>query len=133
MIDALLVVRRHILSYNNLATLFTGGIVSGPDLPEGYSVLRGPSLVINTRGGNLGYHNDTLQASLQLRIFAETFDLSIRSAGDLFDAINDSRGLGIKWLRLEEGTIPTSLTDPLTGWPFVMMFFSAVLFDEKGV
>jgi len=123
MIDVESTVRAHLATLDKVRARFGQRIYAGRYLPSGYKPGDGPAALFTVRGGGQDYSSKVFEPSLQFRIYAETESMCRQAAGELYDALNDTQARKIIYMRMEDGTIPTLLSEPGSDWPYVLMYF----------
>lgn len=125
MIDCDAAVRAFLHAQPALFALTGDRLYAAQDLPAGYKPDAGAALLFAIRGGTQDYSSHVLSPSYQFRAYAATEARARAVAGALYDVLNDKHGGAIKWARLEN--IPTLLSEPATGWPFMLAFYRITL------
>jgi hypothetical protein len=130
MIDARKVIYAHLVSLGPALGSLQGRFYAGSEFPSGFSLASGPAVLFKERGGGLDYHHQAGAVSMQVQVYANTEQDAQRAAAVFFDVVDQTRGGSLLWLELEPGTVPVPLADPESGWPYVLMYFSAKLREE---
>lgn len=118
MIDALAVIRSHLLADSALVALIGTRLYAGVALPQNYTPADGPAVLFNTRGGQDEYHRGTTRPSVQYRCYGATqADCTVVDRA-LYDALQDSPGVGVRTSIRE--TYPQLLEEPDTRWLYML-------------
>lgn len=123
MIDIEATIRKHLAGLASLQAAFGGRIYAGRGLPAGYKTSDGPAVLFSIRGGGQAYHSQLYMPSVQFRVYAATETAARAADRALYDAINDTQARAIAYMRLEDGTMPTLLNEPDTGWPYMLSYY----------
>ena len=123
MIDVESTFRAHLTSLSGVTAVFGQRFFSGRYLPSGYSPSQGPAALFMVRGGGQDYSSHLFSPSIQVRVYADTESNARHAAQTLYDGINDTQARLIPYARLEDGTMPTLLSEPGSDWPYILMFF----------
>lgn len=121
--DPLVVVRRFLLAQAELQALFGQRIYAARNLPSGYEPKNGAALVINNRGGNQHFSSEVHTLSLQCRVYAATESLAQDLCWKIYEVCNDRTSREIVYMRMEDGTMPQIINEPVVGWPIGLIFF----------
>jgi hypothetical protein len=121
MVDPLAEVRAFVAAY--ASSTFGVRVYAGANLPTGYTPKRGAALLLTVRGGEQDYSSQVWRVSVQARCYAETDAQAMAASTALYEAINDAQGGRVMFSRMEDGTLPTPLTEPGPGWPYVLSFY----------
>lgn len=125
MTDTDAVLRAFVVAQAGVTALVGTRVHASDKLPAGYSpVTNGPAILLKVRGGQQDFPGKTLYPSYQFECYAATEALARQVSNALFDAINHKASGLIKQIRLE--VMPVLLTDPDTGWPFVLSYYKTV-------
>lgn len=89
--------------------------------PAGYTPNAGPCLCFKFRGGAVDYTDAVFQPSVQFRCIAKDTLTANRLYRALYDALHSQHGGTVRWGQIE--MLGETLTDPETGWPFVLCAF----------
>jgi hypothetical protein len=102
---------------------FEGGkcLYASTLLPAGYTPdSHGSAILFQVRGGDHSWSSKQLAPSWQFRCYGATEADARMVALELFDAVNDQRGTGIKWCRAEG--LPQIVIESEAGWPYGLLF-----------
>lgn len=126
MIDALALIRTHLLANTALAALVSTRVYAGRDVPPpGYKPSDGAAITFKLRGGQPDYDDALLNPSVQFRCYGATelaADVCYRA---LYDALHNAHGASV--LHGEIEIAGQSLEEPETAWPFVLAYFTVML------
>lgn len=125
MIDCDAAVRAFLAAKPALFVLTGTRIYASMDLPAGYTPDSGAALLFSARGGGQDYSSKVLSPSYTFRCYAATEAAARALSQTLYDALNDRAGGKLKYARLEN--IPTLLSEPSTGWPFMLAFYRILI------
>lgn len=128
MIDTLATLRTYLIDQPALYALTAERIFASTTPPPGYKPSDGPAVLFNVRGGGQDYSSKVLNPSLQFRCYGLNQSLAIQTDRALYDALNDRACGNIKITRLE--TPGQLLTEPDTGWWFVLSFYRSFLNND---
>lgn len=121
MVDTDAVLRSFLIQNPGVTGLAGKRIFAGVNPPPGYKPADGPALVFSIRGGLPDYSNLMLAPSYQFRCIAITLAEARTLDRALYEALQDKSGIGVKIARME--AIGQPLTEPSTGWPFVLSYY----------
>ena len=126
MIDALGLIRAHLMTNAALAALVGERIYGGRDVPPvGYKPGDGPCITFKIRGGGADYDDALLLPSVQF----ECYDLSEQKANNayeaLYEALHNSTGANVLYGLVD--VLGQTLEEPATGWYFVLSYFTIML------
>lgn len=140
--DVLATVRAYLATKTGITAITGTGsrLVAGTDLPPGYKPAQGSALLFNLRSGTPDYTSGMFSVSLQFRCYGKILHDENPQEGKLnawalqsalHTAVNDTSSQPeIAYFRMDEGTFPVPLTDPATGWPYILSFYRAHVRDE---
>ena len=122
MIDVDAVIRTYLSSKAGIVSVFGTRIYAARFLPATYTPALGPACLFLPRGGSQDYSSQVVTPSIQFRIYAAT-EKSVRTAASaIYDGVNDTKGRGVAYARLDDSTLPVMLTEPDTNWPYMLMY-----------
>ena len=130
MVDIEAAIRAYLAGLQGVTAAFGKRIYASRLLPSGYKPEQGPACLFAVRGGGMDFSSKLFSPSVQFRIYAQDEVKTREVAGKLFDAINDTKARGIIYARMEDGTIPTLMTEPDSNWPYILIFFKFFLTNE---
>lgn len=130
MIDVDATIRSYIAGVPAASAIFDRRIYAARNLPSGYLPEHGPVCLFAVRGGGQAFSSAVFEPSVQVRIYAATEAQAREAAGKLYDAINDTKSRQIIYARMEDGTLPTMLSEPMTDWPYILMYFKFFIQNE---
>lgn len=127
MTDLEAVVATWIEAQAGVVALAGARIYASRSLPPGYNPAKnGPAILFVTRGGSAQDHSGKVHfPSMQFQSFASNESVARQLAMALFDAINNKGNGKVK--KAWASGPPQLLTDPSTGWPFVLQFFDFII------
>ncbi len=131
MIDIHAKIRAYLASLPGVTAAFGGRIYASRTLPAGYKPEQGPACLFAIRGGGQDFSSKLLTPSVQFRIYAVTEAEVIKATTALYDAINDTQSRGICYARLEDGTLPQMLSEPVMEWPYMLMYIKFHIQNEE--
>jgi hypothetical protein len=132
MIDVDAAIKAYLSSKAGIIAVFGARIYAARFLPAGYQPVQGPACLFLPRGGSQDYSSQVAIPSVQFRIYAASEGLVRTAAAAIYDGVNDTKGLGIAWARMDDGTFPVMLTEPDTNWPYMLMYI-VFFVVKKGV
>jgi len=123
MIDVVALVRDVTIRETLIRQTFAERVYGG-HLPPQKTAADMPMLEIRQRGGRLDYSSRVYQVSMQFKAYGATEQAAMTAGRSVVDALNDKQHVHntVLWSRLEEGTMPTTLQEPDTGWWFCLVF-----------
>jgi len=130
MVDVESVIRTYLVGISKITAVFGSRIYAGRNLPAGYEPRIGPAVLLAVRGGTMDYSSKVLEPSVQMRIYAETEAKARESSGKIFDGINETRSRQIIYARMEDGTIPVLMNEPVSNWPYMLAYYKFHIGNE---
>lgn len=124
MIDIDAKIRALLVSKPAITAIFGNRVYAARSLPVGYMPDQGPALLFNVRGGGQEYSSQAYAPSVQIRVYAATEGAARQASRAVYDAINDVQARGFAYIRMESGTLPTLLDEPVTNWPYVLSYYT---------
>lgn len=126
MIDAPAVIRTYLLTQMALTTLTSTRVWSERSTPvAGYKPADGGAVAFKIRGGTTIYSGQAASPSVQFKCYGADELTANAVYRGLFDALNNKQGSGVKAAYID--VLGQSLTEPDTGWPFVLTFYTVWL------
>ena len=123
MIDVPAVLRSYLVAQAPLATLTGTRIWSERSAPiAGYKPADGGAIAFLIRGGAVLYRGGVGRASVQFKCYGVDELTANAVYRALYDVLNNSQGPGIKNAFID--ILGQSLTEPETGWPFVLTYYT---------
>ena len=123
MIDVEATLRDYMAKSSSLSAAFGTRIYAGGYLPAGYEVKTGPAILFTLRGGSQDYTSKIFTTSIQMKMYAETESAARKAAQAVYEFWNDTQKRSIPYARLEDGTLPTLLSEPVSRWPYILAYF----------
>jgi hypothetical protein len=131
MIDSAALIQAHIRSIPEMTAIFGRRIYSARNLPAGYQPTQGPACLYAIRGGAQDFSSKLFVVSVQFRLYADTEANACSAAGGLYSAINDTQARQICYARMEDGTFPQLLSEPVSNWPYILTYYKFFLQNKE--
>ena len=126
MIDALALIRAHLVADATLLARVGERLYAGRDVPpSGYTPDDGAAITFLVRGGGPDYDDALLLPSVQFKCYGTSELEANTTYRALVDALHNSRGASVLWAELE--VLGGTLREPDTEWVFVLVFFKIML------
>ena len=123
MIDAPRALREHLLADANVVAQCGDRVWADTDTPApGYKPSDGGAIVFTFRGGIPDYSDALLVPSVQFKCYGGSSPYDAQETYRvLYDAMQNTAGAEVRHARCE--VIGQSLSEPDSGWPFVLTYF----------
>jgi hypothetical protein len=129
MTDVIEALRDYLLTKTDLTTLLAPYLTSyalfgGMDTPgPGYTPAQGGAICFTVRGGQPDYSDALLKPSIQMKCYGSSPQVANRVYRALYGVLHNARGGSlVRWAQCD--VLGQSLTEPSTGWPFTLSFFT---------
>jgi hypothetical protein len=131
MVDVEAVIRAYLAGLAKISAVFGSRVYAGKNLPAGYDPSKGAAVLLAVRGGTMDYSSKVMEPSVQMRVYAETEAKAREASRKLFDGINDSKTRNVMYVRMEEGTMPILMTEPVTNWPYILVHYKFFVGNDE--
>ena len=126
MIDALSVIRTHVLTISAVTALVGSRVYAGEDVPPaGVLPGDGDCITFNVRGGLADYDDALLNPSVQFKCYSTSALNANTLYRALYDGLQNSYGANVTHVECE--AIGQTLREPETEWPYVLSFWRFML------
>ena len=130
MVDLDAVLTQYLNSRSELTDVVEKRIWISMDAAEDYNPAEdGPALIGQRRGGLQSFSSVFADVNYQFRCFGKDEIEAASVAMALHAALNDKRGPGILYARMDQ--VPTPLRDPDTEWVFELAYYTVTMFTAE--